>query len=193
MEKRWQPNGITPNYSVVIVLLAVSSLSTFLLIQNLVNNPDRSSFLTIFALTLFDFYVIVRIYGEMTVSKDFLILTSYGISFREIPIFGSGLMPVSKQYQFSEISQVDLVQIRSPILKHRRKALSILPKEGKHSIVGVRYEDKELMEMGVILGGVTSLSRKMQSFIGSNQEVPGQVKEMYDQAKKLWNKFKENK
>ena len=139
--------------------------------------------------------MIGRIYGEVTVRKDFFAIENDRIKFREVPSIGNSWLPISKEYMLDEIGKVDIVSV-STIFKLESKniALKIIPKEGKYQIVGTRYSNDQLMQMGLALNGLLTLSSSLQKDLGINVEsVSEPLKQIFDQAKNIWKSIRSDK
>lgn len=136
---------------------------------------------------IFVTYLCGRIYGELNAHKDFINISKQGIDFRETPGLAQGWLPVGKSLKFDQVKSVDIVQIKNVFNPDSENmAIYLMPTEGKAVVMGSKLDKDQIMKVGLALKGSVAISNTLQRLIGAE----GQVKDVVDSAKQMWNQFK---
>ncbi len=192
MEKVWHPENTEQQLLIPLVSIAIS---IFLLIPPfLADGLDSTAILSIILATILLTYGAGKLYGEMTIDQNYIKITETEIEFRETPILGFGWIPIRRSIKFDAIRNVDLVEIRSPILPNARQPyLMITTKAGKSFVIGRGFSPSQLQKIAIGLSGATTLTNKLLGFINKTTGKSYSIEDIVKIGKNLISSLKDQK
>ena len=155
---------------------------------------DNGSIFNLIVSTFFLIYLLGRLYGEFTVSKDFVEITHEGIVFRETPAFGMGWLPKNAIITFGAIESVDMIRVSSFFRPEKKSsALLLRLKSSKQMIFGSKLAEDHQLKILMAMKGSVTFSNAIKKLLGPDTEVKDTIQQAMKFAKGFWNKMQEDK
>ncbi len=193
---RWNADSenVSKNFLFLGLLLILTTSLAYFAIMNFFANPSKTiQVINVMGSCLLLIYVVGRFYGETYKHRDFVDLSSDGLTFRETPSFGLGWMPITRQMKFEEIKSADIVELQSFFHPDKKKtALLLWPRIGKQVIIGSHLSKSQIVKVGLALRGTVMLSNSLEKLIGL-EKVESTIRGVFEGAKKIYDKYQVSK
>lgn len=190
MEKIWRPDSPTPQFLPPIISITTGTLliSLTIISPGFPSTDVLSLILATFLLT----YGFGKLYGELTLDKNYIKVTETALEFREVPVLGLGWFPKTRSIKFDLIRSVDLVEVKSPLLPESHQPyLMVTTKEGKSYIIGRNYSPDQLQKIAIGLSGVTTLTNKLLGFINKTTGKAYSIEDIVNIGKNIISSLRE--
>ncbi|RMG28106.1 MAG: hypothetical protein D6732_19530 [Methanobacteriota archaeon] len=192
MEKIWHPDH--PQKQLLIPVTSIL-FGFFLFITVFLSNGfDNTDILSIILGTILLTYGFGKLYGELTLHKNYIKVTETAIEFRETPVLGFGWIPLKRSIKFDAIKNVDLVEVRSPLFPNAHQPyLMITTKGGKSFVIGRGFSPSQLQKIAVGLSGATTLTNKLLGFINKTTGKSYTIDDIVNIGKNIISSLKDSK
>ncbi|MCY3410580.1 MAG: hypothetical protein INQ03_02980 [Candidatus Heimdallarchaeota archaeon] len=189
---RWQSES--QEFRPSILIPATLFLLTIYFLLATIEAFDVARFSSIFNFVLsisLLVYFAGRLYGEFTINKDYIEVTSEGIRFRETPGVSFGWIPKNVFLSFDSIERVDLIEIKFFFQPERKfPALLIISKAGKEFILGSKLSREQQVNVLIALRGSVTFSSAIHKLLEISPEMGDTLKSAVNLAKGIWKNYK---
>ena len=164
MAQTWHPDNIyIEKFGLCLTLLIALCSLTLAIVYFLVLSISFLTYLVISIAMFLMIYSLGKLYGELTITRDFIQITDTTIEFRQVSRWSKAWLPVHEKFDFSMIEFADLLKAKD---RGENGSSIILSSQKEKQIIGSRYSPESIGAIGLALLPYIKFTPSLKEYLG---------------------------